>query len=156
MRIEEAPVATAEMLIRRPVSEVFRAFTDPAVTTRFWFTHGSGPLEAGRTVQWSWEMYGASTDVTTLELLEDRRIVVEWDDPPTRVEWAFEPRPEGTFVRVANSGFRGSGDEVVRQALDSAGGFALVLAGAKALLEHGVELNLVADRAPHAHVPPAP
>ena len=35
------PVATAGMLIRRPVAEVFEAFANPAVTTRFWFRRGS-------------------------------------------------------------------------------------------------------------------
>ncbi|MBC7990984.1 MAG: polyketide cyclase, partial [Luteimonas sp.] len=28
------------MLIRRPVAEVFEAFVDPAITSRFWFTRG--------------------------------------------------------------------------------------------------------------------
>jgi hypothetical protein len=51
-------------------------------------------------------------------------------------------------VTITNHGFRGGDDEVVAQALDSMGGFTLVLAGAKALLEHGIELNLVADRHP--------
>jgi hypothetical protein len=37
---------------------------------------------------------------------------------------------------------------VVKKALDSTEGFAFVLAGAKALLEHNVELNLVPDRLP--------
>ena len=36
----------------------------------------------------------------------------------------------------------------MRKALDSTEGFSLVLAGLKALLEHGVELNLVRDRHP--------
>ncbi len=34
------------------------------------------------------------------------------------------------------------------QAIDSTGGFALVLAGLKALLEHDIVLNLVGDRFP--------
>lgn len=154
MQLEHAPVVTAEMLIRRPVSDVFRAFTDPAVTTRFWFTRSSGPLEPGRTVRWWWDTYGVSTEVRTLELVQDRRLVIEWDDPPTRVEWVFTARPDSTtFVRIVNSGFAGSGDDVVRQALDSMGGFSLVLAALKALLEHGIELTLVADHAPDAHVP---
>ena len=38
------PIAKAQMLIRKPVSEVFTAFVDPAVTTRFWFTKSSGQL----------------------------------------------------------------------------------------------------------------
>jgi hypothetical protein len=32
--------------------------------------------------------------------------------------------------------------------MDSTGGYALVLAGLKALLEHGIFLNLVSDRHP--------
>ena len=53
-----------------------------------------------------------------------------------------------TFVSITESGFSGSGDELVRQVADSTQGFTLVLAGLKALLEHDVVLNLVADRYP--------
>ena len=38
------------------------------------------------------------------------------------------------------------------KALDSTGGFNLVLAGANCFLEHGIEPNLVVDRAPDAVV----
>jgi hypothetical protein len=41
-----------EMLIRRPVAQVFEAFVDPAVTSKFWFSGGSGKLEIGKTVRW--------------------------------------------------------------------------------------------------------
>ena len=41
-----------------------------------------------------------------------------------------------------------SGDELVKQVTDSTQGFSLVLAGLKAFLEHGIRLNLVADRFP--------
>ena len=143
------------MLIRRPAPDVYRAFVDPGVTTRFWFTHSSGPLAPGAVVVWSWQMYGVSTEVRVLDLRPGERILVEWDDPPTRVEWVFTARPDGTtFVSVTNSGFAGTGDEVVRQALDAMGGFSLVLAGAKAYLEHGIELNLVGDHHPDAPAEP--
>jgi len=46
------PVAKAEMLIRKPVAEVFEAFVNPAITSKFWFSKGSGRLEAGEQVQW--------------------------------------------------------------------------------------------------------
>jgi uncharacterized protein YndB with AHSA1/START domain len=45
------PTARAEMLIRRPVSEVFEAFVDPAITSKFWFTRSSGRLELGKEVR---------------------------------------------------------------------------------------------------------
>ena len=56
-------VVKAEMLIRRPVAEVFEAFVDPAVTTKFWFTKSSGRLEAGKRVRWDWEMYGVGDEL---------------------------------------------------------------------------------------------
>jgi hypothetical protein len=49
---------------------------------------------------------------------------------------------------ITNEGFAGDGDTLVKQATDSMQGFSLVLAGLKALLEHNVRLNLVADRYP--------
>ena len=34
------PVVKEEMLIRKPVHEVFEAFINPDITTKFWFTKG--------------------------------------------------------------------------------------------------------------------
>ena len=151
MNFETAPVAKAEMLIRKPVAEVFEAFVDPAITSRFWFTKGSGRLETGREVRWDWEMYNFSVQVQVKEVEQDKRIVVEWGayEESTTIEWVFTARPDDTtFVSVTNSGFGGTGDEMVKKALDSTEGFAFVLAGAKALLEHNIALNLVPDRFP--------
>jgi hypothetical protein len=51
-------------------------------------------------------------------------------------------------VSITNSGFAGSDEEKMKTALDSTEGFAFVLAGAKAWLEHDIALNLVRDRFP--------
>jgi uncharacterized protein YndB with AHSA1/START domain len=143
-------IAKTEMLIRKPVEEVFEAFIDPAVTTKFWFTRSSGRLEAGRRVRWDWEMYGASADVDVMEIEENKRIVIDFG---TTVEWIFTPRGENeTFVTITNSGFTGDGEDIVNQAMDATEGFTIVLCGLKALLEHNIVLNLVSDKAPDAHV----
>ena len=150
-QLTEAPKARVEMLVRRPVSEVFEAFVDPSITTRFWFTKSSGRLEPGRLVRWDWEMYGVFAEVKVIAVERDARILLEWTgyDAPTVIEWIFTPRGDGaTLVSITNSGFRGDGDDVVKQALGATGGFTLVLAGLKALLEHGIALNLIADRFP--------
>ncbi len=148
---QHAITARAEMLIRRPVAEVFQAFVDPQRTSRFWFTSGSGRLETGKRVRWSWEMYNVSADVDVKAVDENRRILIEWSGygTPTEVEWRFTPQTaETTFVSVTNSGFTGELHEVAEQAISSTEGFTLVLAGLKGFLEHGVQLNLVADRHP--------
>ena len=144
------PVIRAEMLIRRPVEDVYEAFVNPEITSRFWFTRSTGPLVEGQTVTWFWEMYGVSGDVEVKSLEPNRRILIHW---PTPVEWLFDARKDGTtYVSIIVSEFSGSDDEKVAQAIDSQGGFSLALAGCKALLEHGIELNLVADHKPDAHV----
>jgi len=151
MKLHDAPIAKAEMLIRRPVAEVFEAFLDPAITSRFWFTRGSGRLEAGKRVTWHWDMYGVAVEVLAKAIEPNARILIEWSsgDAPTTVEWIFTRRADDTtFVSITNTGFSGDADKVVSQAIDSTEGFAMVLAGLKALLEHGIALNLVADRFP--------
>jgi uncharacterized protein YndB with AHSA1/START domain len=136
-------IVNTALIIRRPVEDVFRAFVDPAVTTRFWFTKSSGPLEPDATVSWTWEMFDVGTTVTVKDVVPNERILVEWNpDDPSTVEWTFTPHERGTHVRIVEDDIKG---DVAAHALDSMGGFSLVLAGAKAWLEHGIELNLVAD-----------
>ncbi|TPI13321.1 polyketide cyclase [Mesorhizobium sp. B4-1-3] len=149
MDLEEAPIAEAAMLIRRPVAEVFEAIVDPAITTKFWFTHSSGRLDGGKPVKWEWRMYGVSTRIEVSEIVSNEKIVMQWSDPPTTVVWTFTEMPdEATFLEVRNFGFVGSGDEQVKQAVGSTGGFSLVMAGAKAWLEQGLTLGLIGDRHP--------
>ena len=151
--------AKTGMLVRRPVGEVYEAFVDPEITRRFWFTKGSGRLEPGKRVQWEWEMYGISVPVEVRDLEPPRHIVVEWSGPKgaNQVAWYFTERDDGTtFVEIVNDGFRGDPDDVARQAAESAAGFSFVLAGVKAYLEHGIELNLVKDRFPKGEVKTLP
>ncbi len=142
--------AHTAMLIRRPVSEVYDAFINPAVTSRFWFSEGSAKLEPNQTVQWTWEMYNHTVSVHVLDLIVDKKILIQWgDDKESTVEWEFKSIDDAkTFVSITNRGFKGTNDELINQIRDSTGGFTWVLAGLKALLEHGIELNLVGDRFP--------
>ena len=140
------------MLIRKSVDEVYEAFVNPEITTKFWFTKSSGRLEKGKTIRWDWEMYGVGDELTVKELEHNKVIRIEWSNG-TQVEWIFTSRKNNeTFVSITNTGFSGSGDEMAAQAIDSMGGYTMVLCGLKALLEHNVMLNLVSDKAPDAHV----
>ncbi|HKD74000.1 MAG TPA: SRPBCC family protein [Ktedonobacterales bacterium] len=151
LSLTQTPVAHTAMTIRRPVAEVFAAFIDPEVTTKFWFTRSSGRLEPGKQVQWDWEMYNVSSQVSVKTIEENKRILIEWSGygTPTLVEWIFTPLPDqATFVNITNTGFSGAGDECVQQAIASTEGFTLVLAGLKAFLENGIVVPLIADRFP--------
>lgn len=145
----ERPTVATQMLIRKPVSEVFQAFIDPAITTNFWFTKSSGRLEVGKTVIWEWEMYGFSTHVLTKEIIPNKLISTEWGNPATTVDYEFMPlTDETTYVVIKNYGFKESGDELIQAIQDNTGGFTTVLDGMKAYLEHNIRLNLIADKFP--------
>ena len=149
------PVVRQQMLFRVPVERAFEAFVDPELTTKFWFTHSSGRLDAGESVIWEWRMYGCSTQVDVVEVKPNESIKIEWgeDNARSRVEWHFDGRPDGsTLVTITNDHFVGDIDAVVDEAINSMGGFSLVLANAKAFLEHNIDLRLIHDHAPDAHV----
>jgi uncharacterized protein YndB with AHSA1/START domain len=118
----QAPVAKTGMLIRKPVAEVFEAFINPEITTKFWFTRSNGRLKVGKQVQWDWEMYDVSALVTAKVIEPNQRIVIEWPgySGPTTVEWRFAPREDGTtFVSIMEAGFTGSADELIKYVADS-------------------------------------
>lgn len=147
----ESKIATveAQMLIRKPVATVFQAFIDPKITINFWFTKSSGPLEAGKTISWTWEMYGVSTTVFVKDIIPNKKIVTEWGDPATTVEYEFTAlSADTTYVVIKNYGFNLTGDDLIQAIKDNTAGFTTVLDNMKAYLEHNVKLNLIADKYP--------
>ncbi|HMG69180.1 MAG TPA: SRPBCC family protein [Chitinophagaceae bacterium] len=141
--------ADAQMMIRKPVSEVFGAFIDPAVTKNFWFTKSSGKLEVNVKVTWEWEMYKVSVTVVPKEIIQNERISFDWNEPTTRVEFIFKAiGDQSTLVTVTECGYDKSGDELMTALKNSTGGFTTVLDGLKAFLEHGINLNLILDKYP--------
>ncbi|PSK87431.1 SRPBCC domain-containing protein [Taibaiella chishuiensis] len=142
--------ARAEMLIRKEIAVVFEAIVNPEITTRIWFTKSSGRLEAGREVEWEWEMYNHRVRVKVLELVPELYIKMDWGnyEQPSLVEWHFKTLKEGTFVSVVNTMEQADPEKLVAEVRDSTEGFTLVLGNLKALLEHDIILNLVADRFP--------
>ena len=100
LTLNKKPVVKAEMLIRRPVEEVFEAFINPEITTKFWFTKSSGRLEEGKQIKWEWEMYGVSDDLLVEKIEQNKLIRIQSSDN-TKTEWIFTPRDEEeTFVSI--------------------------------------------------------
>ena len=149
MQTAQTPLVETQLLIRKPAAQVFEAFTDPEITKNFWFTKGSGKLEEGKTVTWQWEMYGVSAQVLVKEIQPNERILLTWGEPATFVAFNFKTISENaTYVTIQNYGFHQTGAELLETIKDATGGFTTVLDGCKAFLEHGINLNLIADKFP--------
>ena len=150
MNKAQIPMVECQMMIRKPISEVFQAFVDPRVTTKFWFTKSSGKLDKGKTVTWEWEMYNVSAVVNVIDIIPNKKITINWGSPITTVDFEFsELSDESTYLVIKNYGFHQNGNELMKAINDNTGGFTTVLDGLKAYLEFGIELNLVGDKFPH-------
>ncbi|NNE29186.1 MAG: polyketide cyclase [Saprospiraceae bacterium] len=154
LTLNNPPAVNVQMLIRVPARDAFQAFIDPDITSNFWFSRSDGPLKVGIPNRFYFDMYNISGPVNVMSIEEDKRIQIEWGDAPhdSRVEWTFEDRGDNTtLVKICNNGFSGDGDSQMAIAIDSMGGFAMLLAGAKAWLEHNIELKLTSDSFPDGH-----
>lgn len=162
MNTRTYPIVEAQMLIRKPVTEVFEAMANPDITSKFWFTKSSGPVEAGKTLEWEWGQFGVKNTVDILDVTTNEYISLEWKlgELKTKVEMFFEPYSDiSTIFKVIESGFWDSSpaqdeklEEKINLMLGQNGGWNLVLSNMKAWLEHELDLNLIADHNPKASV----
>ncbi|MEJ2898893.1 SRPBCC domain-containing protein [Acinetobacter sp. NS-4] len=142
-------VIETQMLIRKPVEEVFNAFIEPEITSKFWFTSSTGHLIENRTVDWYWEKYEVTTSVYIEQLINNELIQILWGEPKSTVDFIFEKITEQeTYLRIRNYDISLDGSALVAFAIEQTAGFTTVLDGCKAYLEYGAQLNLVNDKFP--------
>jgi uncharacterized protein YndB with AHSA1/START domain len=138
-------VARVEMLVRRPVVDVFDAFVQPRWLEKFWLKSASAPLSAGATVEWTFKVPGATETVRVTSFAPGERISFVWSDGKA-VRIGLKPRGKtASVVEVKVSGFEGR--DAASQAISATEGFALVLCDLKCLLETGRSGGMVRDKA---------
>ena len=135
--------------IQKPIEEVFDDVHDPKKLSGY-FTNGgaSAPLHEGTTVQWAFadnpDEPVLSFPVTVLEVIPNELIVIEWEgakDRQTRVEMNFEKTgPEETLVRISESGWQASQQDLDRSYLNCMG-WSQMLSALKAYAEYGIDLR---------------
>jgi uncharacterized protein YndB with AHSA1/START domain len=143
--------------ISRPVAEVFEAVADPVQLSRYFTTGGAvGRLEAGVTVTWDFHDFPGAFPVKVIEVVPERRIVLQWEAnegaPPegeipagagydTTVTMTFEPLDDGrTLVTIAEKGWRET-PAGLEGSYGNCGGWMQMLCALKAWMEHGINLR---------------
>jgi uncharacterized protein YndB with AHSA1/START domain len=138
--------------ISKPVHEVFEAVADPEQLSRYFTTGGAqGRLEEGATVTWDFHDFPGAFPVWVGEVVQDRRIVIEWQanepgddgapDYRTTVSFEFTPTDDGrTKVEVMERGWRDTPGGLTASYGNCMGWTGMLLA-LKAWLEHGIVLR---------------
>lgn len=139
-------VAGAKMLIRRPATEVFEAFVQPDLITKFWLKATTGPLSHGAQVEWQFMVPGVTERVNVTAFEKPRHIAFVWSMGGLGVDMRFlEERKGISVVSVEVRGFKSEGG--TDQVANATEGFSIVLCDLKVLLESGRSANLVKDKA---------
>ncbi|MCL2130263.1 MAG: SRPBCC domain-containing protein [Treponema sp.] len=138
-----------QLLVWKPVNEVFRAFIDPDITGNFWFSKSTGMLEEGKTVTWEWKANNASALIKVEEIIENKLIKFDWGDPIPKVEITFATYGDNaTLVVMENFNETHTVGEIIDEIIESTANLTSVLDGLKAYLEHNIKLNLIEDKFP--------
>ena len=139
-------VARAKMLIRRPAVEVFNAFVQPDLITKFWLKGTTGPLGQGAQDEWQFMVPGATERVHATAFDQPHHIAFVWSESGLGVDIRFVEKQNGiTAVSVEVRGFESDGG--TDQVVNATEGFSIVLCDLKVLLESGRSASLVKDKA---------
>ncbi len=144
--------ALAKSIIRARPEKVFEAFVNPDLMKQFWFHRKDSGLKVNESVTFylgdTDDAFGFTAHV--LDLKPHSLIHIKWGDENgwTEVKWSLEATDMGdTILAIEESGFPGVNEEIVNKVIDSTKGFNQVIIAAKALIEHGVAINVVSDHA---------
>jgi uncharacterized protein YndB with AHSA1/START domain len=135
-------VDTGQRILKEP-HEVFEAIVDPRVIAMYFITSGSGRLETGKTIHWSFKDVGAELDIKVNRVEADRLISFTWtaSGVEATVEIGLEPDgKDATMVYVSETGW--PMDEMgVGRLVEQSKGWVGFLCALKAWLEGGIDLR---------------
>jgi uncharacterized protein YndB with AHSA1/START domain len=140
--------------IAKPVAEVFEAVVEPKSLSHYFTTGGAkGRLEKGATVTWDFHDFPGAFPVKVVDLVKDKRIVLNWasaDDSPegeslrghdTTVTMEFEQLDDGrTLVSISEEGWRET-PKGLAASYGNCEGWAGMLAALRMWLEHGIHFR---------------
>jgi len=131
---------TSKMKIMRSSHDVFEAIVDPDKMSNYWFSSGSGKLEQGKMVTWTYKEYHADVLVKVLKVEQDKEIVISWGEEGQETTVSFQLISQNsatTILEVTESGFREDDPDLVHQLLGQKEGWVYMLTCLKAYLENG-------------------
>lgn len=132
--------AKASIGIQKTVSEVFEAIINPEIMQNYFISKGSGRMETGKEVFWSFPEFDGSYPLTVKEIIPDERIVFVWD-PNSVVTIELQKLSENeAVVKVSEVGHTND-EKGIKWAIGQTEGWANFLACMKAWLEYAIHLR---------------
>ncbi len=134
---------TVAVRISKPLPEVFKAFTDNEIITKYFVTSASAPIKAaGDKITWSWGEH--KSEITVTEFEENKKVVFTWPgfkvNYDINVTFIFEEVEGKTRVSVTEEGYKNDEDGINSSFMNNAGWKEMLLS-LKAWVMHNVDLR---------------
>jgi len=136
--------AKVQMGILKPASAIFEAIVEPEMMSKYFITTGSGRIESGRTLSWTWEDFDAELQVKIGKVEKDKVVSFEWSGSGVEcvVVITLEPKGENqTLVKITESDWPAD-YKGANQCMGQVEGWTNFLCCLKAYLEYGINLRV--------------
>lgn len=134
----------AALKMQKPLHDVFEAIVDPEKMSNYFIKKGSGRIEEGKTITWSFPEFDMEFPIRVTKVDPDKYISFNWNDidgTETNVEISLTLKEENsTFVTVIEKS-RPNDDAGIKWLQGNTEGWANFLACMKAWLEYGINLR---------------
>lgn len=127
----------------KPAHEVCEAIVDPAKMSHYFITTGSGRMEPGKTIRWTFDDADAALVVTVRQVEADRLVTFLWSASGVETLVSIRLEPDGmdaTKVKVSSDGWPADAQGIAR-CLEETGGWMHFLCCLKAHVEYGINLR---------------
>jgi uncharacterized protein YndB with AHSA1/START domain len=141
--LESELTVETQLNVSKPTSDVFEALVNPDQMSRYFISSGSGRLDAGQAVTWSWADCGAELTVAPQEIEADRKVAYLWNASGVETRVSIELQQcetSETNVIVREAGWPRDNEGTAR-CLEQMQGWMHMLCCLKAYLEFGINLR---------------
>ncbi len=140
----------AALQISKPVSEVFEAIVNPDQMKNYFISKGSGRMEEGKTLMWSFPEFEGEFPIKVGKIEKDKYVSYYWADEGEDldkegskrllVEITLDAYGENTVVIVTEKSMENN-EKGIKWLKGNTEGWANFLACMKAWLEYGIHLR---------------
>ena len=133
-------ISKATIQIQKGPETVFEAIADPEKMNQYFIRKGTGRIEAGADLVWTFPEFDETCPVKVGEVMPGVFISFVWD-PETVVEITLKKQTDGSTVVVVTESGKRHDEQGVQWLTGQTEGWANFLACLKAYLEYGINLR---------------
>ncbi|RXK80737.1 SRPBCC domain-containing protein [Filimonas effusa] len=141
--MDQILVAKAKIQVQKPAAEVFDAITDPDKMSQYFISKGSGRLDAGKTVEWTFPEFPDSFPVRVGNIEQDKYISFHWDNGTREmlVEMTLTEASNNSTIIAITEKDAPIDDVGLKWVISNTEGWTNFLACLKAWMEYGIHLR---------------